>query len=88
MGLAKRYARKMPLHWSLVPKDAALIFERLETETLLDVAARMKEQKVAAIMAKMSPDSAQDLTVRLIKRRDMPEFGAFTGVDKKDGTKG
>ncbi len=81
-------ASLVKVYESMKAKDAALIFERLETETLLDVAARMKEQKVAAIMAKMSPDSAQDLTVRLMKRRVMPEFDAIREVNKDEGTKG
>ncbi len=54
-------------------KDAARIFETLETDVLLDVAGRMKESKMAAVMAAMSPIAAQELTVMLATRRDLPE---------------
>ncbi len=81
-------ASLVKIYETMKAKDAARIFERLETETLLDVAARMKEQKVAAIMANMSADSAQDLTVRLVKRREMPEYDDFTEIDEDAGSKG
>lgn len=74
-------ASLVKVYETMKAKDAALIFERLDTDTLLEVAARMKEQKVAAIMAKMSPDSAQDLTVKLLKRREIPEFDGMTGLE-------
>ncbi len=49
-------------------KDAARIFENLDQEILISVAARMREQKIAAILAQMRPETAQSLTVLLAKR--------------------
>lgn len=62
------------MYETMKPKDAARIFENLETDVLLDVAGRMKEKSMAAILAAMKSDSAQDLTLMLVKRRDLPEF--------------
>ena len=55
-------------------KDAARIFEDLDTDILLDVAGRMKEKSMAAILAAMKSDAAQELTLMLVKRRDLPDF--------------
>lgn len=46
-------------------KDAARIFDKLEMDVLLPVAQRMKEQKFAAVLAKMDSGAAQQLTVEL-----------------------
>ena len=62
------------MYETMKPKDAARIFEDLETDILLDVAGRMKEKSMAAILAAMRSDSAQELTLMLVKRRDLPEF--------------
>jgi len=64
-GLVKVYE-------NMKPKDAARIFESLEPNVLLGVAERMKEAKLAAVLADMSPQAAQDITVRLATRKQIP----------------
>jgi len=54
-------------------KDAAAIFERLEDGILVDVASRMREQRIALILAEMAPERAQELTVRLATRMNFPD---------------
>ncbi len=49
-------------------KDAARIFENLESDILIAVAGRMREVKIAAILASMSPAKAQALTVMMANR--------------------
>ncbi len=73
-------ASLVKVYESMKPKEAAKIFERLDMDVLLDVASKMKEQKVAAILAKMNPESAQELTVMLIKRREFPDAGQTVEV--------
>jgi flagellar motility protein MotE (MotC chaperone) len=46
-------------------KDAARIFESLDETILIAVMGRMREAKMADILAKMKPSAAQNLTVRL-----------------------
>ena len=58
------------------PGDAARIFETLDKTILLDVAALMKEQAIAGILAEMQPKAAQDLTERLATRLVLPDEGA------------
>lgn len=64
-GLVKVYE-------NMKPKDAARIFEKLEPNILLGVVERMKEAKLATVLAEMSPATAQDLTVRLATRKQIP----------------
>jgi len=47
----------------------------LEMQTLLEVAERMKERKLAPVMAKMNPAKAREMTVELRQLRKLPEIG-------------
>lgn len=53
------------MYESMRAKDAARIFDRLDLTILVKVAKAMKPAKVADVMAKMSPDAAERLTVQL-----------------------
>ena len=63
------------IYENMKPKDAARIFEDLEMDTLLEVSERMKERKLAGIIAKMSPQKAREITVELRRLRDLPQVG-------------
>lgn len=68
--------RLVKVYETMKPKAAAPIMERLDNETRLSIAARMKEVKLAAILASMDKNSAEELTRELIQRSNMPEeFG-------------
>jgi flagellar motility protein MotE (MotC chaperone) len=41
-------------------------------EVLLEVIERMKERKIAPILAQMNPQRAQTVTLELAQRRDLP----------------
>lgn len=60
---------------NMKPKDAARIFEELEMAVLLDVVERMRESKIAPILASMDPAKAKSVTVELATRRKLPESG-------------
>ncbi|WP_430399005.1 MotE family protein [Ferrovibrio sp.] len=64
-GLVKIYE-------TMKPEEAARIFAELDANVLLNVIERMKEAKVAAVMAKMEPAMAQSLTVRMATRKQLP----------------
>lgn len=61
--------RLVKVYESMKPKDAARIFEEIDMEVLLEVAGGMKENKIAAIMANMTPRRAQELTIELADRK-------------------
>jgi len=67
------------IYENMKPKEAAKIFEALEMDTLLEVAERMKERKLAPIMAKMDPEKARDMTVELSRLRQLPPVGQQAG---------
>ncbi len=60
------------IYENMKPQDASRIFEELDMDTLLLVAERMKERKLAPIMAKMNPQKATEITVELAKLRNLP----------------
>ena len=67
------------IYESMKPKDATRIFDELDMNTLLMVAERMKEPKLAPIMAKMNPTKATEITVKLSQLREMPAVGDEAG---------
>ncbi|WP_416899748.1 MAG: MotE family protein [Minwuia sp.] len=67
----ERMARLVTVYEKMKAKDAARIFEQIEMDILIDVAARMKEAKVADVMANMSAQRAQELTIELATRNDI-----------------
>lgn len=75
----KKLQSLVKIYENMKPKDAARIFEALEMPTLLDVAERMKERKLAAIMSKMNPERAREVTVELRRSRERLSVGAQLG---------
>jgi len=61
-GLVKIYE-------TMKPREAARIFEELDTPTVLDVLGGMKEARAAPILAAMDPAKAKSVTAALIARR-------------------
>lgn len=57
------------IYENMKPKDSARILEKLEMPILLDVVERMKEAKVAPVIAAMDADKAKKLTTELAQRR-------------------
>ncbi len=68
----KQLARLVTIYEKMKPKDAARIFEDLDRDVLLKVVERMNERKTAPILAEMRPDKAQQLTLELAEREDLP----------------
>ncbi len=61
------------IYQNMKPKDAARIFMELDTHVLLDVVERMRESKVAPILALMDPSRAKEITIELALRQSLPE---------------
>ncbi len=53
------------MYENMKPKEAARIFDRLSLPILLKVVRQMNPRKMAAILAKMSPEAAERLTVAI-----------------------
>jgi|APTNR8051073442_1049403.scaffolds.fasta_scaffold01207_3 flagellar motility protein MotE (MotC chaperone) len=64
------------IYETMKAKSAAKIFETLDMPTLLLVVDRMKERKLAPVLAAMSAEKAQAVTVELAKTRSMADIAA------------
>ena len=56
------------MYETMKPKEAAKIFDRLDIKVLLEVASQIKPQRMSEIMAQMTPEAAERLTVELAAR--------------------
>lgn len=65
-------ASLVKMYETMKPAAAAEIFNSLEQSVLLDVMGRMKPAKAAPVLAAMKPERAQEVTVELARRFDMP----------------
>jgi flagellar motility protein MotE (MotC chaperone) len=65
---AKHFKGIISMYENMKPKDAARIFNRLDMGILVEVSTHMKPRSMSAIMAEMSPDAAERLTVALANR--------------------
>jgi flagellar motility protein MotE (MotC chaperone) len=63
-----RFKGVVTMYETMKPKDAAKIFDRLDIKVLLEVASQIKPQRMSEIMAQMSPEAAERLTVELAAR--------------------
>ncbi len=61
----ERLANLITMYETMKPKDAAEVFNRLDLPVLVEVASRIKARTMAEILAAMSPDRAEALTVAL-----------------------
>lgn len=68
--------RIVKVYENMKPKQAAPIFNELNMELLLDVAERMREAKIAPILALMKTEKARDVSTLLARRRQLPHSGA------------
>ncbi|HMR31389.1 MAG TPA: hypothetical protein PKA13_00420 [Geminicoccaceae bacterium] len=64
-----RIAQLVKVYETMKPKQAAEVFDRLDLELLTHVASRMREVKMAAVLAAMDPEKARRVTVELARRR-------------------
>jgi len=63
-----RFKGVVTMYEAMKPKDAAKIFDRLDSKVLLEVASQIKPQRMSEIMAQMAPENAERLTVELATR--------------------
>lgn len=64
----KRFKTIISMYENMKPKDAARIFDRLDMKVLIEVATHMNPRTMSEILANMTPDTAEKLTVELANR--------------------
>jgi len=65
---ADRFKSIVLMYESMKPKDAARIFDRLDLNVLIDVSTQIKPAKMSEILAQMTSEGAEKLTVELANR--------------------
>ena len=70
---AARIQSLVKIYSGMKPKDAARIFNTLDTDILMDVVSNMTESKAGPIIALMEADRAKALTTLLAEQKKLPE---------------
>jgi flagellar motility protein MotE (MotC chaperone) len=73
------------MYESMKPKDAARVFDGLDTKLLVDIAKAMNPKKLGDIVSKMAPENAQKLTVELARQNAAPQPHAENTLPKIQG---
>jgi flagellar motility protein MotE (MotC chaperone) len=80
-----RFKGLVTMYENMKPRDAAKIFNRLEMDVLIKVAAQINPRTMADIMAQMAPDVAERLTVELASKAQAPAKNAPAELPKIEG---
>ena len=70
----ERLQQLVKMYESMRAKSAAAIFDQLELSVILAVAKRMREARMAAILAAMNPSRARVVTTELARERELPRL--------------
>jgi len=76
------------MYENMKPKDAARIFDRLDLKVLVDLSTAMKPITMSAVLAQMSPEAAERLTVELATRANAPKPQNAGDLPKIEGQPG
>jgi flagellar motility protein MotE (MotC chaperone) len=67
-GEAQRLKNLVTMYDNMKAKDAAKIFDRLDMRVLIDVASLINPRRMSDILAQMTPEAAERLTIELANR--------------------
>jgi flagellar motility protein MotE (MotC chaperone) len=67
-GDAARFKNLITMYENMKAKDAAKIFDRLDSKVLIEVSSQLNPRRMSDILAQMSPEAAERLTVELAAR--------------------
>lgn len=76
------------MYENMKPKDAARIFDRLDLKVLVDISTAMKPITMSAVLAQMSAEAAERLTVELATRANAPKAQGADNLPKIEGQPG
>lgn len=69
-----RVASLVRIYEGMKAKDAARIFNSLDTDVLLQVLTKMSERKSSPILAEMDADRARTVTILMSQQQQLPEL--------------
>lgn len=71
-----QYKNLVVMYENMKPKDAARILDKLDLEVTLELISRMNARRAADILAEMTAEAAQRVTVSLARRGSVGEVSA------------
>jgi flagellar motility protein MotE (MotC chaperone) len=74
------------MYENMKPKDAARIFDRLDLKVLVDISTSMKPVTMSAVLAQMTPEAAERLTVELATRASAARGQEADNLPKIEGS--
>ena len=83
-----RFKSVVTIYETMKPKDAAKIFDRLDIKVLLEMASQIKPQIMSAIMAQMTPEAAERLTIELAAKNGAERTLSPMNLPKIEGRAG
>lgn len=82
---ADRFKSIVSMYENMKAKDAARIFDRLDLKILVDVSTQMNPRKMSEILAQMTPEAAERLTVELARASSQPSTAGPDQLPKIEG---
>jgi len=67
-GEAAKFKNLVAMYENMKAKDAAKVFDRLDLRILIEVVSLMNPRRMSDILAQMSPEAAEKLTVEIANR--------------------
>jgi flagellar motility protein MotE (MotC chaperone) len=84
-GEVARFKNLITMYENMKAKDAAKIFDRLEMRILVEVATKLNPRRMSDILAQMTPEAAEKLTVELAARSTNQPRGGAGALPKIEG---
>ena len=86
LSARNRFKGVVTMYENMKAKDAARIFDRLDLNILIEVSTAINPRKMSDILAQMTPESAERLTVELANRSSVVKAQAPGQLPKIQGT--
>ncbi len=84
-GEAARFKNLITMYENMKAKDAAKIFDRLDIRILVEVATQINPRRMSDILAQMSPEAAERLTVEFAARSANKDKNSPANLPKIEG---
>jgi flagellar motility protein MotE (MotC chaperone) len=82
---ASRLKGLVTMYETMKPRDAAKIFNGLDSDVLLEVVSRINPRQMSEILAQMSADVAQHLTIELASKARQAKVESASDLPKIQG---
>lgn len=83
-----RFKGLVTMYEAMKPKEAAKIFDRLDIKVLVDVAGKINPRRMSEILAQMTPEAAERLTIEFASRGDAEKAQKPADLPKIEGRPG